>query len=131
MNTIPSQMPRMSIIPSQMPHVGQNGSPKMMIICPYPDSTVSKVTRFEKIVMTFRLVSLQSIAAQFYDNYIIVIRQIIVQLIRIQYSLFNIPTKCILKISREQSRYLILLLIRGILELIMVYYQRTRIAERL
>src|SRR5918992_2763556 len=130
MNTIPSQMPRMSTIPSQMPHVGQNGSPKM-IIYPYPDSTVSIVTRFEKLVITFGLVSLQSIAAQFYDNYIIVITKIIVQLIRIQYSLFNIPTKCILKISREQSRYLILLLIRAIFEFIMVYYQRTRIAERL
>jgi hypothetical protein len=102
-----------------MQATGQNNSPNI-IIRRHQEPAVSMVTRIENPVMTFRLVLLQSIAGQYYDNCTIVITQTIVQLIRVQSSLFKIPTMCTLKISREQCRYFLLMHANIAF---MVYYQ--------
>ena len=66
-----------------MQATGQDNS-RNIIIRRYQEPVVSMVNRIENPVMTFRLVLLQSIAGQFYDNCAIVITQTIVQLIRVQ-----------------------------------------------
>jgi hypothetical protein len=106
---------------------GQNNIPNIIIFC-QQEPGVQIVNRIKTPVMRFMLVLLQSIAGQFYDNCTIVITQTIVQLIRVQSSLFNIPTMCTLKISREQCEYI--LIIRTSIAF-MIYYQSGRIMERL
>jgi hypothetical protein len=111
-----------------MQATGQNNSPN--IILRHQEPVVSMViTRIKNPVMTLRLVLLQSIAGQFYDNCAIVITQTIVQLIRLQSSLMNIQTICTLKISEEQCRYI--LLIHASIAFMVHYYQSSRIMERL
>jgi hypothetical protein len=110
-----------------MQATGQNNSPNIIMRL-RQEPVVPMVNRIENPVMTFRLVLLQSIAGQFYDNRNNVITQTVIQLIRVQRPLFNIPTMCTLKISREQCRYI--LLIRASIAF-MVYYQSGRIMERL
>jgi hypothetical protein len=106
----------------------QNNSSNIIIRC-HQELAVSMINRIENPVMTFRLVLLQSIAGQFYDNCNIIITQTVIQLLGVQKPLFNIPTMCTLKISREQCRYIILLIRTSIA--FMVYYQSGRIMERL
>jgi hypothetical protein len=110
-----------------MQATGQNNSLNI-IIRRHQEPVVSMINRIENPVMTFRLVLLQSIAGQFYNNCTIVITQTLVQLIRVQSSVFNIPTMWTLKISRAQRRY-ILLIHTSIA--FMICYQSARIMERL
>ena len=110
-----------------MQATGQNNSLNI-IIRRHQEPVVSMVNRIENSVMTFRQVLLQSIAGQFYNNCTIVITQTIVQLIRVQSSAFNISTMYTLKISREQGRYILLILTN---DAFMVYYQSSRIMARL
>jgi hypothetical protein len=110
-----------------MQATGQNNSPYIIIHC-HQELVVSMVNRIENPIMTFMLVVLRSIAGRFYDNCTIVITHAIAQGIRLLSSLFNIPTMCTLKISREECRY-ILLVPASIA--FMVYNQSGRIMERL
>jgi hypothetical protein len=104
----------------------QNSSPDI-IMRRHQARAVSMVTRVENHVMTIRLLLLQSVASQSYDNYTVVITPIIVQLSRAQRLLLVIPTPCILKISRGQFRYILL---RRASIAFILFYQSARIMER-
>ena len=92
-----------------MQATGQNNSPNIIIRC-HQEPAVSMVNRIENPVMTFRLVLLQSIAGQFYDNCSIVITQTIVQLIRVQRLALQYTNNVHIEESVENScRYILLI----------------------
>jgi hypothetical protein len=65
----------------EMQATNQNNSSPNITIHRHQEPAVSMVTRIENFVTALRLILLQSIAGQFYDNCTIVITQTIVQLI--------------------------------------------------
>ena len=87
---------------------GQNNS-RNMIILRHQEPVVSMFTTVENPIIRFRPILIQSIAGQFCENCTIIITHTFVQLISAQGSLFNILAMCIMKISREQFRYILLI----------------------
>jgi hypothetical protein len=91
-----------------MQAIGQKNSPSI-IARRHQGQAVSMVTRIESPLIMSSLILLQSITTRFYNNCTIVIKQIIVQLIRVQGSHPNIPIICTFNVNREQSKYIILI----------------------
>ena len=76
------------------------------------------VAPLESPIITFSLMLLQSITTRFYENCTIVIRQFMVQLIRVQSLPFEISIIYTFKLKREQCKYI--LLVSSMLELILI-----------
>ena len=91
-----------------MQAIGQNNSPGI-ILRGDQEQTVSIVTRIESPIIMSSLIILQPITTRFHNNSTIVIKQIIVQLIRVQGSPFNIPIICTFNVNREQCKYILLI----------------------
>jgi hypothetical protein len=90
-----------------MQATSQNNSHNIPI-CYHQDQTASIVTRIEGSIIMSIVIS-QSIMTQFYNNGTIVIKQSIVQLIRLQSSSFNALVTSTFRINREQRKYILLI----------------------
>ena len=88
--------------------IGQKNSPSI-IARRHQGQAVSMVTRIESPLVMSSLILLQSITTRFYNNCTIVIKQIIVQLIRVQRSHSSIPIIRSFNVNREQCKYILLM----------------------
>jgi hypothetical protein len=96
---------------------GQNNSPNILTHR-HEEQEISMVAPLESPIITFSRMLLQSITIQFYENCTIVIKQFIVQLIRVQSWPLDISIIYTLKLKREQRKYILLL--SSMLELILI-----------
>jgi hypothetical protein len=87
---------------------GQNNSPNILIHR-HQEQEVSIVAPLESPIITFSLMLLQSITTQFYKNCTIVIKQFVVQMIRLQSSPFNMSIIFTFKLKGEQRKYILLI----------------------
>ena|SRR5918996_1877694 len=100
-----------------MQAIGQKNS-LSIIVHRRQEHAVLMVTRIESPLIMSSLILLQSITTRFYNNCTIVIKQIIVQLVGVQGSPFNISIMCTFNINREQCKYI--LLIRESIEFMLI-----------
>jgi hypothetical protein len=87
---------------------GQNNTPNILKHR-HEEQEISMVGPHESPIITFSLMLLQSITIQFYENCTIVIKQFIVQLIRVQSCPFDISIIYTFKLKREQRKHFLLL----------------------
>ena len=97
---------------------GQNNSPNILIHR-HEEREISMVAPLESPIISFTLLLSQSITTQFCENCTIVIRQFMVQLIRMQSWPLDASIIYIFTLKREQRKYLVLLVSSNI-ELILI-----------